>query len=509
MTTKQKNKKCKKSLIFSSLIISMTLVIVTALLAIIGFEGQKTSIVSGGLETSLITIKNIFSLKGIQYFFNNLINNFSNFEPLLVMLISLVGIGVAEISGLFKAFFSKFRNIKFNKIIVFTLFFSIISGIFGEYSFAIVLPLVAVFYKNIGKNPVIGLIVAFFGLTIGQGACLIFSYDNYLLGNLTQTAARVEVDKNYTYNMISTLYISLGSMIVIIFAGFVIINKMLLPKFTKSYNIIEENDEIIESRQAKKYSLIAFGIIVLLIAYAIIPGLPWSGWLLNTSEEQYIAQLFGYDSPFRNAFVFIIALIFIVCGYIYGKASKNIKDNKVYTDSLSNVFDGLGLMFILSFIFSQLIAIMKWTGIGEVIAANLMDVLARLQLSGIPLIILFILFTIIISLFIPSVLDKWILISPLIVPLFMRANIAPEFTQFIYGVSSGIGRALTPLFGYFIILIALLRKYNNRNGQFDAFSKFYKTILPVVITFILLWMLIIISWYISGLPIGIGGLATL
>ena len=131
MTTKQKNKKCKKSLIFSSLIISMTLVIVTALLAIIGFEGQKTSIVSGGLETSLITIKNIFSLKGIQYFFNNLINNFSNFEPLLVMLISLVGIGVAEISGLFKAFFSKFRNIKFNKIIVFTLFFSIISGIFG------------------------------------------------------------------------------------------------------------------------------------------------------------------------------------------------------------------------------------------------------------------------------------------------------------------------------------------------------------------------------------------
>ena len=90
---------------------------------------------------------------------------------------------------------------------------------------------------------------------------------------------------------------------------------------------LKQNDEIIESRQAKKYSLIAFGIIVLLIAYAIIPGLPWSGWLLNTSEEQYIAQLFGYDSPFRNAFVFIIALIFIVCGYIYGKASKNIKDN--------------------------------------------------------------------------------------------------------------------------------------------------------------------------------------
>lgn len=509
MSTKQKNKKSKKSLIFSSLGISLVLIIATSLLAIIGFEGRKTSIVSDSLETTLVTIRNVFSLKGIQYFFNNLVDSFSGFEPLLVMLISLAGLGVAEISGLFKAFFSKFRNVKFNTTIILTLFISIISGIFGEYSFAIILPLVGIFYKNIGKNPVIGLIIAFFGLTIGQGASLIFSYDNYLLGNLTQTAARVEVDKNYNYNILSTLYISIGSLIIILFAGLVIINKMLLPKFTKNYSAAEESEEVIESRKAKKYSLVAFGIIMFLIIYAIIPGLPLSGWLLNQNEEQYTAQLFGYNSPFRNAFIFIVALIFIVCGYIYGKVSKNIKDNRIYTDNLSNVFDGLGLMFILSFIFSQLISIMKWTGIGEVIAANLIDVLTRLQLSGIPLIILFILFTIIISLFIPTLVDKWILISPLIVPLFMRANIAPEFTQFIYGVSSGVGRTLTPLFGYFIILIALLRKYNNRNGQFDAFSNFYKTILPVAVTFILLWILIIISWYISGLPIGVGGLATL
>lgn len=509
MTAKQKNKKSKKSLIFSSLGISLILILIISLLSIIGFEGQKTSIVSESLETTLVTIRNVLSLKGIQFLFNNFINNFSSFEPLFIMLISLVGIGVAEISGLFKAFFSKFRTVRFNTIIILTLFISIISGIFGEYSFAIVLPLVGVFYKNIGKNPVIGLLVSFFGLTIGQGAALLFSYDNYLLGNLTQTAARVEVDKNYNYDVLSTLYISIGSLITILLVGVVIINKMLLPKFTKSYNVSEEVNEVIESRKAKKISLIALAIIIIFIVYAIIPGLPLSGWLLNKNEEQYIAKLFGYNSPFRNSFVFIISLILIICGYIYGKVSKNIKDNKIYTDNLSNVFDGLGLMFILSFIFAQLIAIVKWTGIGEVIAANLIDILTRFQLSGIPLIVLFIIITIIISLFIPSLLDKWILISPLIVPLFMRANIAPEFTQFIYCVSSGIGQSLTPLFGYFVIVIALLRKYNNRNGQFDSFSNFYKTILPIVITFILLWILIIISWYISGLPIGVGGLATL
>lgn len=509
MTTKQKNKKTKKSLIFSFLGISTVLIIVTFLLSIIGFEGQKTSIVSGSLETSLITIKNIFSLKGIQYFLNNVISNFASFQPMLLIMISIVGIGVAEISGLFKAFFSKYRNTKFNTIIVFTFLISIISSIFGEYSFAIILPLTAVFYKNIGKNPVIGLLISFFGLTIGSGAFLIFDYDNFLMSDLTQAAARVEVDKNYSYNMLSTLYISIGALIILLFAGLAIINKMLLPKFTKSYNLTEENEEIIESRQAKKYSLITFAIIALFIIYAIIPGLPLSGWLLNAKEDTYIAQLFGYNSPFRNSFVLIVSLILIICGYIYGKTSKNIKDNKIYTNNLSNVFDNLGLIFILSFICSQLIALIKWTGIGEVIATNLIEILTRLQLSGLPLIMLFIVFTVIMSIFMPSLLDKWILISPLIVPLFMRANIAPEFTQFIYGVSNGIGQTLTPLFGYFIILIALLRKYNNKNGQFDAFSKFYKIILPIVITFMLLWILIIIGWYISGLPIGFGGLATL
>ncbi len=509
MTTKNKKKKNKKSLIFSSLIISAVIILITVILSLIGFEGQKTAIVGGSLETSLITIKNLFSSKGIQKFLNNCIANFSSFEPLMLILISLVGIGVAEIGGLFKAICSKYRNVKFNNVIIFTLLISIVSGIFGEYGFALILPLMAVIYKNIGKNPLLGLLIAFFGLTIGSSISLIFTYDNYLLGELTKAAARVEVDKNYEYNVLSTLYISLVSLIILIFVGLGIINKLLVPKFSKTYSIQEENEEIIESRKAKKCSLLALIIMLVIIIYGIIPGLPLSGILLDSKETDYIGQLFGYNSPLRNSIVVIFSTMLVICGYIYGKVSKNIKDPKEYINGLNHIFDGLGVMFILSFIFAQLTFILKWTGIGEVVAVNLVEILSRLEFSGMPLIILFVIFTIISTLFIPSLLDKWILFSPLIVPLFMRANIAPEFTQFIYGVSNGIGQALTPLFGYFIILIALLKKYNVKNNEFDAFSNFYKMILPIVITFMLLWVLIIVGWYISGMPIGIDGLATL
>lgn len=509
MATRKKKKSKEKSLIFSSLIMSVVVILITVILSLIGFDGEQTSIVNGALETSLVTIKNIFSVKGIQYFFNNCVDNFSSFKPLFLVLISLVGIGVAEIGGLFKAICSKYRNVKFNIIIILTLLVSIISGICGEYSFALILPLVAVIYKNIGKNPLLGLLIAFFGLTIGSGASIIFTYDNYLLGQLTQEAARVEVDKNYDYNFLSTLYISLSSLVILTFVGLAIINKLLVPKFNKNYINHEETEEIIESRKGKKWSLIALFIMIVIIVYEIIPGLPLSGLLLNRSENLYIAKLFGYNSPFRNALVFILSLMLMICGYIYARVSNNIKDSKAYINGLIHIFDNFGLMFVLSFVFSQLIAIFNWTGIGKVISANLVDILSKLQLSGIPLIILFVLFTVIATILMPSLLEKWIIFSPLIVPLFMRANMAPEFTQFIFTISNGIGQSLTPLFGYFIILIALLRKYNIKNNEFDAFSSFYKLILPIILTFMLLWLLVIIGWYISGLPIGIDGLATL
>lgn len=506
MATKRKK---KKSILFSSLIISGVIILLTIILSLIGFEGEKTAIVSGGLETSLVTVKNILTIKGIKNFLNNCLNNFSSYEPLFLLLISLVGIGVAEIGGLFKTICSKYRNVKLNNVIIFTLFTSIISGIFGEYSFALILPLMAVIYKNIGKNPLIGLLVAFFGLTIGSGASMLLTYDNTLLGSLTQQAARVEVDKNYNYDMFSTIYISLASLFIMAFVGLVIFNKMLLPKFNKTYNALEENEEIIESRKGKKSATIALLVMLIILIYEIIPGLPFSGLLLDTNEDNYIAQLFGYNSPFRNSLTLIVSSMLVICGYVYGKVSNNIKDSKDYITGLSHIYDGLGLMFILCFIFSQLSAVIKWTGIGEVISANFVEILSSLSLSGIPLIILFIIFTILAALLIPSLLDKWIIFAPLTVPLFMRANIAPEFTQFIFGVSNGIGQALTPLFGYFIILLTLLKKYNIKNDEFDAFSNFYKMILPIALTFMLLWILIILVWYISGLPTGINGLATL
>ena len=132
-----------------------------------------------------------------------------------------------------------------------------------------------------------------------------------------------------------------------------------------------------------------------------------------------------------------------------------------------------------------------------------------LELSGLPLILIFIFVTIIISLFIPTTITKWIIMSPIIIPLFMRANITPDFTQFIFQIADGIGKSFTPLFVYFIIMVAFLQKYNGDEKTKITIFGTLKTMMPTLLLLASLWILIIVGWYIINLPIGIGMYPTL
>ena len=166
-------------------------------------------------------------------------------------------------------------------------------------------------------------------------------------------------------------------------------------------------------------------------------------------------------------------------------------------------------MFVLMFFYSQMISILEWTNIGEIVCTNLIDWMGGLKFSGIPLIITFFIIVIIVSLLMPGTLEKWKLMSPTIIPLFMRSNITPGFTQFIFKVADGISKAITPMFAYFIVMLAFLEKYNNdEKNQISIFGTI-KQILPIVLLMAGLWLLIIVLWYIIGIPIGVGVISTL
>ncbi len=506
-----RRRKTKKKILFGPvitiLILTFVIMIASLILSRLEVQGEVTSIENGVLASSLTLVNNIFTLDGLKFLFGNIITNFQAFEPLVLLIVALIGISIGESSGLFDILFAPLKKLSTKGMIILTLLLGIISSVIGDFNYILLIPLVGVIYKLTDKDAFLGIVVVFIGMTIGYGTGLIYNNMDYILGTLTQTSASLEVDKTYAYGMFSNIYIMLASTIILTVVGTIVIERFIVPKLPKK-KIIEKEERVF-SKKALYFSNMTFIVLLALLVYMIVPGFPNSGLLLDNNNNEYINMLFGDASPFRNGFVYIFSCMLMICGYIYGKVSGNIKNTSEYSLGLSRSFTNVGFVLVLMFFTSQMISILDWTNIGPVIVSKLVDFMAGLPLSGIPLIFIFFIIVILMTIVMPSTLDKWVLASPIVIPLFMRANITPDFTLFIYKVADGIGKCFSPLFVYFIIMLAFLEKYNgDENCKVTVFGTI-KTIMPVYLIMGALWLLIILCWYLVGLPSGIGTYPTL
>ena len=496
---KKNSKKIFQGAITAILLMIIFVMILSFIFSLFGMESYKTYISNGVLESSLVTVNNIISVQGFKFLFTNCVKNFRLFEPLVLLVISLIGIGIADASGVLDPLFLPLRKLKGFFLTFIVVLVSVSITFFGSSSYVMLFPLVGLLYKKIGKSPILGLLTVFLGLTLGYGTGIMFNYDSYILGALTEAAATVDVDKDYVFSLVSTEYIMVLSTFIISFVISSLIEKRISPLYKKNEAIASEN----------KFSfptLVLFLILLVVLIYMLIPGLPGSGLLLDQNSVRYIDKLFGYNSPFANGFICIFSLILSVCGIFYGFLN-GIRKPDIYSNGLNKIFEGCGYLFTLMLLVSILQGIIDWTNIGVVLSCKMIEFVSNLQLSGVFLIMVFFFIIILMSILIPSTIDKWIIASPVVVPLLMRSNITPDFTQFIYQIADSLGKGLTPIYAYFIILIGFLVKYND--DESITISSTLKMTIPIGLIVGLLWLLILVLWYISGMPIGIGGFSTL
>lgn len=410
-----------------------------------------------------------------------------------------MAISIGKASGLFKAVFTKFRKVKPSIITFITLFVGIISSFFGEYGYVVLVPLVAVIYQYLGRNSVLGILTAFIGITLGYGAGLVFNFDDFQLGLLTKEAATVSVDKDYVFNAWSNSFVMIASTLILTIVGTIIVEAFLKPKVKES---IQEEDELVISKKGLIFSNIAFVILTLVFIYMIIPGFPGSGLLLDLDQKDFVAQLLGGNAPFVDAFIFMLLIIMMICSGIYGFISKNITNTNQFSVGLSKEFDNLGYLFVLMFFVSLLVSILSWTNLGEVVGAWLISFMSGLEFTGIPLIVTMFLIIVVMSLLIPDSITKWTIAAPILVPLFMKANITPDFTQFVFKAADSVGKGLTPFFIYFIVMLAFLEKYNDKETNKITVFGTLKQLLPTILLFAIVWIVIVIGWFVIGIPIG-------
>jgi len=460
---------------------------------------------SNTLENTIITIENLFSLRGLKYIFSNTVSNFASFTPLTILLITMLGFGIMDKTGFLDTlFYVLTRKLRKNVVTFLLVLICIASSIIGDMSYIIFIPLSALLFKYGKRNPQAGIITSFAAISCGMGLNIfINSVDSGLL-TYTQSAAGL-LKNGYIVSTASFIFIMAVASIALAFIITNITEKYIIPRLGK-YEVEEDEEEKYVTKKELKalnLSLIIGGIYVIIFVYNIIPGLPFSGNLLDYSQDLYIDKLFGYNSFFNSGFVFVVTILFFILGLVYGIATKKIKNQRDVCNDLSHSLDYIGKVLVLLFFASAFISILKYSNIGSLVTSWLANIISTTTFTGLPLIILLFVFSAIATFILPSSIYKWSILSPVVVPVLMNSGISAEFAQVIFRAGESVTYALTPVMAYFVIYLAFMEIYSQDRKDTGLFSSL-KYMIPYSIGTFLMWLVIIILWYLVSIPLGIG-----
>jgi len=494
--------------IMTLLIMILITMVISGFLALLETQVAYSKLNANYLDyiSTSVSVKSLFSLSGLKYIFTNTVSNFVAFTPLSSLIIVLIGIGVMEKSGFLKTAVTMMtKKASKNSVTFILVLISILISLIGDLSYIIMIPLSALLFYYGKRNPKIGIIASFAGLTCGSGiSILLTSIDSALLSS-TLLASHV-VDPNYTIHKYFAILIMVVATVLIAWIITKITENIIAKRLTKyEFPETELEEEISIGRREMRGLIFSFGaaiIYMLVFIYNIIPGLPFSGNLLDYSQTYYIDKLFSYNSFFSNGFVFIVTILFVILGLFYGIGAKTIKNNKEFCDTLGHSLDGTGKTLVLIFFASTFISIFKQTEIGTLLVAALTNLLNAVEFSAIPLIILLFIIAAITTLVVPSSISKWAIISGVAIPVFMNAGLTPEFAQVVFRFGESMTMGLTPMLAYFVIYLAFLEKYNQSDKPLSLFRTL-KYQLPYSLATGAILLLLLIVWYIIGLPIGI------
>lgn len=497
-------KKVKLSPIMTFIVMTIIVIVLSGFLHLLNIQAEYSTVntVSNEVVNNVVEVENLFSTSGIKHIVTSAVNGFVNFEPLATLIIILIGLGILEKTGFMRSFFTILtRNSKRNTVTFILIFICLLFSILGNSGFVIMLPIAALLFKYGRRNPLGGIIASFASLSFGYGINVFLSSNDSSLLTLTINAAKT-LDPKYKIGIFFALFIMVVLLIAISVVFTYITEKKVMPKLPR-YEYDEEALVITNKELRGLIIGLGLGIIyTLLVIYMIIPGLPLSGAFLDHSGERYIDMIFGNNSLFAKGFIFIVTFAFFLIGIGYGFMTKTIKNNKDVTDSLGHSLDDIGSIIVLIFFASLFINVYEESHIGLVITGFISSLIGSLNFTGIGLILITLICIAIVNIFCPSSIVKWSMLSSIIVPLFMNASISPEFSQLVYVAGDSITNGLTPLFMYFVIYIAFMEKYNK--GEMVTLFGSIKTLIPYSVYSLIIWAIVLVGFYLIGIPIGIG-----
>ena len=450
---------------------------------------------TGKIERATTEARALLTIEGIRFMYTGVVGNFMSFQAVGVIIVAMVGVGVAEESGLIKALIRALvRSSPAWALSYILTLVGIVSSIAADAGYLVVIPLAAAAFISVGRHPLAGLALGFASVASAFLVnLLIVPVDGILVG-ITNDAIAL-VDPNRSVGLLSNQWFETGSVVLLTIGIALITERVIEPrlgKYTGDYKLPEDvpNEEEVE-RRGLKFALRAFLCAVGFIALLTLPpGAP----LRDPASGAIIGA-----TPFMNSLIVSIAIIFLASGWAYGVGAGTMNTASQVVAAMQKALGSLSGLILLLLVISQFLAFFNYTNMATLAAVSMADVLTQLNLDALWLLVGFVIVVLLLDLIITGAIPKWAIFAPIFVPLLMRLGVEPDAVLAAYRVGDSPMNAITPLNAYFALIVTFSQRYQKDAGVGTVIA----LMLPYIIVMCLVWTVFFAGWHLAGLPWGI------
>lgn len=456
------------------------------LLALLGFSAEHP------VTHEAIATVNLLSQGGLHRILQNTVTNFTQFAPVGTVLVAMLGLGVAEKSGLLGALLKRLvgqhSGVVLTLIVVYA---GVMSSIAADAGYVVLIPLAGLLFASAGKHPLAGMAAAFAGVSGGYAANMLVSPLDAVLAGITTEAVHL-VDKNHDVSVLSNYWFIIASTVLITVLCTWITHRVTLPSLPQW----QQQDSFAghEISTAERRGLrVALVILLIMVALVLVGLVPEQGILRDPTTGSII------KSPFISGIVTLIALTATLCGVGFGICTGRYSNRDQIIKDMEDTLAGMATYLVLMFFAAQFVNYFAWSNIGMILAIKGSNALQAMAVPGVILLLAFILMAASINLLIGSASAMWSLMAPVFIPMFLLAGIAPESVQAAYRIGDSSTNIISPLMPYFGVVVAFMQRYKPDLG----IGTMVALMLPYSLAILLGWSVLFALWYVSGVPFGI------
>ena len=449
------------------------------------------------VDGEVVRVNSLVSGDGIRWIYTNILDNFLKFPPLGYVLVVMIGIGLAEGTGLFNVMIRALVLKAPPRLITAAIVLAgIISGLAVEAGYVVLIPLGAMIFHAIGRHPMAGLAAAFCGVSGGFGANFFIGSIDPILAGISTSAAQL-IHEDLVVNPAVNYYFMIASSFVVLFVGTWITDKVVEPRLGK-YEGQTEKFEIQQLTPAEilglKWAGISAAGFLVLWALTVVP----ENGLFRCPETGSILH-----SPFFDGIIIGIMVFFFIPSLVYGIVVRTIRNDKDMMKHIIKSMSGMGSYIVLVFFAAQFVYFFNHSNLGLIVAIEGAAGLREIGFTGPALIVAFVLLSAFINMFMGSASAKWAIIAPVFIPMLMLLDnpYHPGITQAAFRIGDSLTNLITPMMSYFALIVTFAQRYDEKYGIGTIIS----TMLPYTIFLGIAWIALLVAWIMFGIPLGPDG----